>query len=108
MRYGDDFLLFFPNEQSAINAQERCSVWLKNYLKLVIHPSSNIVLPVKNSLHFLGHYVYANTEIHVDRHMTKKMRERINYSSVTTYKSMHITETERKILSYLLIAKKHK
>jgi len=99
-------LLFFSSKHDAINGQPHCTAWLKDYLKLVVHPSNNIVLPVKNSLHFLGHYVYVNAEIHVDRHMTKKMREKVNFSNVATYKSMHVTETERKILSQLLITPK--
>ena len=105
MRYGDDFLLFGSSKERTVAHQQQCTTWLSNNLKLSIHERNNHVLAVKDSLHFLGHYVYANGEVHVDRHMMRKMQRKIGYHNVSTYKSMHITEAERKVLSWRLADK---
>lgn len=54
VRYGDDFILIFPDEQQTLKAQELGSAFLAESLKLTMHATNNIVVPVRRGLHFLG------------------------------------------------------
>jgi len=69
---------------------------------LNLHKSNNVVFAVESRVHFLGHQIYANRQIHVDRFMTNKMLKKVHPVNIAVYKAMHITEAERKLLSWKL------
>ena len=102
IRYGDDFLLFGKDKSKVLGYRTACAEWLYDELRLNVHKSNNKVIAVKTGVHFLGHQIYANNQVHVDGFTTNKMLKKVSPANIAVYKAMHITEAERKLLSWRL------
>ena len=100
VRYGDDFMLFYPSKEMSLHFQHLATKWLADNLHLVVHPTNNVMVAVKDGVHFLGHWIFSNDTITVDKAMRRKMFISSSRQSVGVYKAMHITDKQRKLLTW--------
>lgn len=91
LRYGDDFLVFGENKEYLENIQQKTTHFLKNKLKLKLHPQNNFIIKCRQGLKFLGTVSYPT-----GRGLTKRNLERIR-----------IRLNTHNIGSYFGLAKKH-
>lgn len=84
VRYGDDFILLFPNQDSTLSAQIKGSEFLDSRLKLTIHSSNNIVIPAKRGLYFLGMVLFP-TGRYIQKRTWDRIQRRLNSSNVASY-----------------------
>lgn len=55
---------------------------------MYVHHSNNVVLPSRAGLHFLGHKLFPDSPLAVDRAMIRKIERDINYGNLASYKAM--------------------
>lgn len=58
LRYGDDFILLMDNWGKLKNVREHITGFVNEELGLTIHPTNNIIVPVRQGIHFLGCDIY--------------------------------------------------
>jgi hypothetical protein len=58
VRYGDDFVMIFPDESSANSAAMRSAKMLLSELGLKVHKTNNVVIPVRRGVWFLGAKIF--------------------------------------------------
>jgi len=104
IRYGDDFVVFTKNKSDIERHRLACIKFLQDELGLAIHDKNDIILPARKKLHFLGHYIYPNQQIHVDKYMQKRVQKRLSLKNISNYKSYHLTPTQRKQLSWQILS----
>ena len=87
LRYGDDFLLFFNNRSDA--ERHRCAVadFLKNALRLSLHPRNDIIVPARAGLRFCGYEIFA-TGRRLRKGAVRRMYERMRPGNVGSYSGL--------------------
>ena len=104
VRYGDDFVLFMPSEQAAVDAQRIATIWLLDNLRLrVHHQKNNAIFRTHQGLYFLGHRVYPFSPIVIDKAMREKVKRDINTQNIASYQAMHLPRKDRKQLPWLVL-----
>lgn len=103
VRYGDDFVLFLRNETDAREMQAIATKWLVTILKLQVHRKNNVILPAKAGLHFLGHTIYPDSPLAVDRTMIRKIERDIDYRNFASYRAMALPKRYAKQLPWRII-----
>lgn len=78
IRYVDDFILFSNDREELENSIEKIKLFLKNNLKLEIHPQKIILNTVENGIDFLGFFVKPNY-ILVRKNVVSNLREKLYY-----------------------------
>jgi len=82
--------------------QARASSWLLNSLSLPIHPKNNHVFKARQGLYFLGHKIYPNSLISVDKAMRIKIKQAINLRNASSYQALYLPAKYRKQLPWYI------
>jgi RNA-directed DNA polymerase len=102
IRYGDDFILFYPTRRQARQARENANKFLKNNLDLKLNPKNDIVIAAGDGLKFLGHTVTANT-LEVDEYTTRRVLRRIDHHNASSYRALSLAKGARQSLDWILL-----
>lgn len=102
LRYGDDFVLFVDTKSQAERFKIETTRWLSDNLCLSVHAKNNVITKTTKGLLYLGHQIYATSEISVDKTMARKIEQKIDVRRASTYKAMHITSKQAKRIPWLL------
>ena len=102
LRYGDDFLLFYPNSRQAHQAREKAGEFLKNDLDLKLNPKNDVVIPARSSLKFLGHTITGET-LAVDEYTTRRVLKRIDHHNASSYRALYLLKEVRNGLDWILL-----
>jgi len=80
-RYMDDFLIIHPDKDHLKQTKEKISVFLKDRLKLKLHPKKLTIKDVKDGVPFVGYRIFydhvlirGNTLLRMQRNYRKKTR----------------------------------
>ncbi len=57
LRYMDDFLVLGPDKKHLLEVKEKIKVFLRDKLKLEMHPKKNEIFPIDKGIDFLGYVV---------------------------------------------------
>lgn len=104
VRYGDDFLLFYPTRLETYEAKVRAERFLHERLKLKINPRNNVVVHVRSGLKFLGHEIKAEYSL-VDKHTSSAVAEKINWHNAASYKALYLSKDAKSRLDWILLEK---
>ncbi len=84
LRYADDFLLLSPDKNYLYQYIDTLKIYLKNYLKLQLHPEKVFIRKLEWGIDFLGYIVlphYTLPRTKTRRRMFKKLKEKISTDS---------------------------
>lgn len=104
IRYGDDFLLFYPTRRQAYLSRDRAAAFLTDHMKLNINPKNNIVIAANRGLKFLGHTVTAESAF-VDKYTTRRVLQRLDWHNASSYRALPLVKTARDGLDWILFEK---
>jgi retron-type reverse transcriptase len=101
VRYGDDAVVWCRTRRQAEGARRYAQTYLAETLYLSVNPKSDVIVPARAGLHFLGHVV-TDTYIVVDRHTTKAVLDMSTSRSVASYKSLLLAKIPKQQLDWQL------
>jgi RNA-directed DNA polymerase len=104
VRYGDDFLLFYPTLRQAFGAQNTSCSFLKQRLKLRINPKNDIVVPASHGLKFLGHEV-ADKSLLTDKITSESALRKVNWHNAASYRALYLPKGMKSRLDWILLEK---
>jgi len=102
IRYGDDFLLFCPNQRLAHTLRDEAASYLKSSLHLSLNPKNDVVVAGKYGLKFLGHAITKNFAV-VDRHTTKDIMTKVNTRNISSYQALPLVKSAQARLAWILL-----
>ncbi|MEK7103732.1 MAG: RNA-directed DNA polymerase, partial [Patescibacteria group bacterium] len=84
VRYGDDCVVIGESEADVAAIRNTIQEFLYTALHLAINPKNDIIIPVKEGIHFLGTRIYP-WGIALNRRNRKKIIRRLDTSNVSSY-----------------------
>ena len=87
----------------AEKAQSDSTDWLADKLRLTVHSRNNVIIKAKQGLYFLGHKIHPKSPLSVDKAMAVKIANNVNALNVSSYKAMHLTARQAKLLPWLML-----
>ena len=102
VRYGDDFLLFYPTRRQAYLSRKTATDFLAGHLKLTVNVKNDIVIAASHGLKFLGHTIKADSLI-VDSYTTNRVVERLSWHNASSYRSLPLAKLARDSLDWILL-----
>ncbi len=87
LRYGDDFILIEQNKERLIALKTAATKFLKNHLKLVIHPTCEKIFKARHGLKFLG-VVMRPWERLLNRRNMKRSRLQLSVRNAASYRGL--------------------
>lgn len=103
VRYGDDFILFYPTRRQAYLGRQRAKDYLKS-LSLLINSKNDVILTAGSDLKFLGHTVNKDLTV-VDDYTTKSVLGRLDWHNTSSYKSLPLIRDEKNRINWILLEK---
>jgi len=105
LRYGDDFIIFFPSKLAAEEANAHLTNFLTRDLKMTLNRKNSVIVKSRQGLRFLGHIISA-TELQVDNHTTAKIFKNARFHNLSSYKQLHLSAEvkdalDRQIIDFL-------
>ena len=104
VRYGDDFVLFFPSGRHAHQARTAAINFLSESLGLTINPKNDVVAASKTGLKFLGHAITKGYAI-VDKHTTKSVLNKLDWHNAASYRSLALVRGAKASVDWILLEK---
>ena len=98
LRYGDDFIIIAPSRTDAKKIKESAVLFLQNTLGLEINRKNDIIIPVRQGVHFLGVEIFP-TGRRLKKRIWQKAQSKLNINNVASYKGL-IQQHYSKKLSY--------
>ncbi len=105
VRYGDDMVLWLPNEQRAEEVAERSRQFLDHTLHLTLNPGSTVLQPARKKLHYIGMEFWPS-----GHRLNARMRARLrsnasidNYASYTALATIRGTRADRQALRQAIL-----
>lgn len=99
MRYGDDFIILYPSRNELETIKEKCAQFLKEELKLTIHPVNNIIIPAKRGIHFLGCKIYPTGRKLLPK-IYPRIKRRLNLCNIASYRSLILAHEKKKMIKW--------
>ncbi len=104
-RYTDDFIMLSTSREELVKQKERVDLFLRENLKLNLHPRKVTIRKYSQGIDFLGYVLFPYHQIvrtRTKRRMLKKLREKVEeYELGTTEKDSLLTSMD----SYLGVFK---
>lgn len=101
IRYVDDFLVFGIEKGKLQEVKHRIDVFLKDQLRLMLHPKKSHVFPVATGIPFLGQRVYL-THRKLQQQNVRRLRKRMRYDiQAFMDKALSADEFECKLNAWL-------
>jgi retron-type reverse transcriptase len=104
IRYGDDFLLFYPTRRQAHQSRQLADNFLQTKLSLTLNPKNNVIVPANNGLKFLGHTITGESLV-TDEYTTRRVLNRIDLGNTSSYRALYLLEQTRNCLDWILLDK---
>lgn len=107
LRYGDDFILIEHSKERLNILKSAAAEFLKNHLKLAVHPSCQKIFKARHGLKFLG-VIVRPWERLLNRRNLKRSRCQLNMQNAASYRGLilkHGTAQERKEFSWMICEK---
>jgi RNA-directed DNA polymerase len=102
IRYGDDFLLFYPSRRQAYQAKAPAVDYLRNSLGLTVNPKNDVVIPARCGLKFLGHTTTDDTLV-VDDYTTRRVLSRVGHHNASSYRALSLLKAAKDRLDWILL-----
>lgn len=99
VRYGDDFLLIVDNANHAQNCREHLTVFLDQILSLAVHRTNNIIVPVKQGVHFLGCDIFP-TGRRLRKRVYNRIKEKLNFLNSSSYRALFLKHSKQKMVKW--------
>ncbi|MGH7240829.1 MAG: RNA-directed DNA polymerase, partial [Candidatus Saccharimonadales bacterium] len=103
IRYGDDFVLFCDDKTQAEEYRRVATQWLANTLRLTVHTSNDVVVRATQGLRYLGHSIYPDSALSVDKVMLQKIRRDISPRNAASYQAMALPRRKKMQLPWWLL-----
>jgi hypothetical protein len=100
VRYGDDFVLFCPNEASAVLAKD-LSIQRLTRMGLTINAGQNQTIRSWQGLHFLGHTI-GESGAKITKKTQALMMKRLSLQNISSYSSLNLSEETKRLLPWLI------
>jgi hypothetical protein len=101
LRYGDDFILFGPNQAACLDHRQESQQFLDEKLGLPLNPRNDAIVRSRDGLHFLGHRIYEDGIV-IEPTTEQRLRERFNTLNAASYQALHLPRRLRKQLPWML------
>lgn len=100
VRYGDDFILIAQDKEHLELCREHLIVFLDQILKLSIHRTNDIMVPVYRGIHFLGCDMYP-TGKRPRKRMFARIKQRLNMSNIFSYRALLLAHSKEKMVKWI-------
>lgn len=100
VRYGDDFIIVHDDFEHLKLCREHLAVFLDQVLKISIHKTNDIIVPVKQGIHFLGCDIYP-TGRRLRKSVYNRIKERLDYHNSSSYRALVIRHGKQKMVKWL-------
>ncbi len=97
LRYGDDWLCFAGNQDELEAMRKEAKVFLNTELGLSIHPTLDLIKPVRKGVSYLGVDLWSSGR-RVDNAARLKLNANLNVRNVSSYKSLLSHHSSKKHL----------
>ena len=87
----------------AKQTRDTSTEWLKQNPGLRVHKNNNVIVKAHEGLHFLGHRIYPNFSVSVDKHMVNKILSDACSKNISSYRAMRLPRRKHNLLPWLLI-----
>ena len=77
IRYVDDFVIMDENKEKLEFYERQIDEFLREHLKLTLHPDKTKILPLSNGVTFLGFRIYYNYKLPIRKNI-RKINQRLN------------------------------
>jgi hypothetical protein len=78
IRYMDDLLLFGPDSETLCGRRNAISVFMKEELRLALHPDKEHIRPVTQGVEYLGYHVYPHY-LHPCARIVNALKDRLDF-----------------------------
>jgi retron-type reverse transcriptase len=102
LRYGDDFILICKTRKQAYEQRLRSKEFLQTELGLSLHQTNDVVVAVKQGLHFLGHVITSKFLV-VDKQTSKIAVAKVSIKNVASYRSLLLLEVLHEEINWELL-----
>jgi hypothetical protein len=75
-------------------------LFIDQELKLAVHSTNNIIVPVCHGVHFLGCDIYP-TGRRLRRRVLGKIKQRLNFSNISSYRALTVTHSKQSIVKWI-------
>lgn len=104
VRYGDDFILFYPNRHAAHRLRVEANSYPRETLSLNLNPKNDVVVLAADGLHFLGHAVTDRFAV-VDKRTTYNVLKKVDWNNAASYRSLFLAQEAKKQIDWILLEK---
>ena len=94
VRYGDDMVLWAPNEQEARDFADRSQEFLARVLHLAINPQSTVLQPACRKLHYLGVEFWPSGH-RLDARMRSRLVKNVGMANYASYDALALSRSAR-------------
>lgn len=99
IRYGDDFIVIFNDLKHLQLCRKHLVVFIDQMLKISIHATNDIIVPVLRGIHFLGCDIYPNGR-RLRKRVYNRIKQRLNYQNSSSYRAIVLTHAKKKMIKW--------
>jgi RNA-directed DNA polymerase len=100
VRYGDDFIIISDDFEHLQLCRENLVVFIDQALKISIHATNDIIVPVQHGIHFLGCDIFPNGR-RLRKRVYDRIKQRLNYQNSSSYRAVVLTHTKKKMIKWV-------
>ena len=100
VRYGDDFIIISDDFEHLQLCRENLVVFIDQILKISIHATNNIIIPVQRGIHFLGCDIFPNGR-RLRKRVYNRIRQRLNYQNSSSYRAVVSAHAKKKMIKWV-------
>ncbi len=99
LRYGDDFIMIHENMKTLYDLRAAGIEYLKNVLKLYVHPKNDKIFKAKHGLKFLGVVLWPHGQ-KLKKRNVQRIVTRLNSSNAASYRGLVIHHGSKSMKRY--------
>lgn len=100
VRYGDDFIVTMKACKELESCKKEVNGVVSNILKLRLHSKNNIIVPVRQGVHFLGCDIYP-TGRRLRKRVYNRILKRLSYENCSSYRALVIKHSKQKMIQWI-------
>jgi hypothetical protein len=99
LRYGDDFMIFTDDHDTAVECREHSEAFLDEKLSLHLHSRNDVIFPCKKGAKFLGCMLYSHKR-YLQKRIWNRSLGRVNRHNIASYNGLIHAHEDRDSVRY--------
>ena len=98
LRYGDDFILIYPELEKLNRLRTSVVQFLENGLRLNLNPKNDKIFKVRHGLRFLGVMIWLNGR-KLKKRNKNRIKKRLSYRNISSYYGLVLKHGNKKTIN---------